>query len=57
MYVYVNRTHLDNWSAPSCYFPTAVLDDCYSEVTGYTTLAYSYWASFHDTYICLRYAY
>ena len=33
-------------SAPSCYFTTAVLNDCYSEVTAYTALAYSYWASF-----------
>ena len=29
----------------------------YSEVTAYTALAYSYWASFHDAYICLRHAY
>ena len=29
---------------------TAVLNDCYSEVTTYTVLAYSYWASFHDAY-------
>ena len=42
VYVYVNHTHLDNWSAPSCYFTTAVLNDCYSEVTAYTALAYSY---------------
>ena len=53
---YVNHTHLDNLSTPSCYFTTAVLNDCYSEVTAYTALAYSYWASFHDVYICLRHA-
>ena len=41
-YVYVNHTHLDNWSASSFYFATAVLNDCYSEVTTYTVLAYSY---------------
>ena len=29
---------------------TAVLNDCHSEVTAYTALAYSYWASFHDAY-------
>ena len=34
----------------------AVLNDCYSEVTAYTALAYSYWASFHDTYGCLHHA-
>ena len=27
---------------------------CYSEVTAYTALAYSYWAGFHDEYVCLR---
>ena len=43
-------------STLSCYFITAVLNDCYSEVTTYTALAYSYWASFHDAYICLRHA-
>ena len=51
---YVNHTHLYNWSAQLCYFTTAVLNDCYSEVTAYTVLAYSYWTSFHDAYICLR---
>ena len=35
---------------------TAVLNDCYSEVTTYSVLAYSYWASFHDVYECLRHA-
>ena len=54
--IYVNHTHLDNCSALSCYFTTTVLNDCYSEVTAYTALAYSYWASFHDTYICLCHA-
>ena len=53
---YVNHTHLDNLSPPSCYFTTAVFNDCYSEVTAYTALVYSYWASFHDVYICLRHA-
>ena len=41
-YIYANHTHLDNWSAPLCYFTTAILNDCYSEVTAYTALAYSY---------------
>ena len=37
--------------APPLYHLTkAVLNDCYSEVTAYTALAYSYWASFHDAY-------
>ena len=40
-YVYVNHTHLQNWSAPSCNLTTAVLKDCYSEVTTYTEPAYS----------------
>ena len=35
-YVYLNHTHLYNWSAPSCYFTKAALNDCYSEVTAYT---------------------
>ena len=30
--------------------------DCYSQVTAYTSLAYSYWASFHVAYGCLRHA-
>ena len=37
----------------SCYLTTAVLNDCYSEVTAYTGLAYS---SFHDTHGCLGHA-
>ena len=41
-YVYINHTHFDNWSVPSCYFTTAALNDCYSEVMAYTVLAYSY---------------
>ena len=53
VYIYINHTHLDNCSALSCYFTTAVLNDCYSEVTAYTALAYSYWAGFHNAYICL----
>ena len=28
----------------------------YIEVMAYAVLAYSYWASFHDTYICVRHA-
>ena len=55
-YVHVNHAYLYNPSATSCYFTTAVLNDCYSELTAYTALAYSYWASFHDAYICLRHA-
>ena len=54
MYVYVNHAYLDNWSAPSCYLTTAVLNDCYRQVMAYAALAYSYWASFHDAYGCLR---
>ena len=41
-YFYVYHTHLDNWSAPSYYFTTAVLNDCYSELMAYTALAYFY---------------
>ena len=40
-YFYVNHTYLQNLSAPSCYLTTAVVTDCYSEVTAYTVLAYS----------------
>ena len=53
-YVYVNHTHLQNWSASSCYLTTAVLNDCYSEETAYTSLPYTDWASFHNAYGCLR---
>ena len=49
VYVNVNHVHLQNWSAPSCYLTTAVLNDCYSEVTACTALAYS---CFHNTYGC-----
>ena len=38
------------------YISTAVLNDCYNEVTAYTVLTYSYWASVHDVYECLRHA-
>ena len=55
-YVYVNHTHLYNRSPPPFYLTTAVLNDCYGEVTAYTALAYSYWASFHNMYGCLRHA-
>ena len=40
----------------SSYLNTAVLNDCYSEVTAYTTLAYSFWNSFHDMYGCKGHA-
>ena len=35
---------------------TAVLNNCYSEATAYTALAYSYLATFHDAYniMCSR---
>ena len=56
-YVYANHTHLYNWSALPYYLTTAVLNDCYSEVTADTALAYSYRASFHDVYECLHHAY
>ena len=36
--------------------PTPVLNDCYSEVTAYIVLAYSYSAGFHDAYACLCHA-
>ena len=55
-YIYVNHTHLYNWSAPLSYLTTAVLNDCYSEVTAYIALAYSYLASFHDGYAWLCHA-
>ena len=55
-YVHVNHAYLYNRSALSCYFTTVVLNDCYSELMAYTVLAYSYWASFHNVYICLRHA-
>ena len=57
VYVYVNHTYLDNWSAPPFYLTAAVLNDCYIEVTAYTVLGYLQWASFHDTYGCLRHTY
>ena len=37
----------------SCYLTTAVLNNCYSEVTAYAMLAYFYWASFYEEYGCL----
>ena len=43
-----NLSH-NMYSYPSAH-TTAVLNDCYSELMGYTVLAYSYWASFHDKY-------
>ena len=55
-YLYVSHTHFYNCSPPPYYLTTAVLNDCYSEVTAYMALAYSYWASFHDVYGCLRHA-
>ena len=56
VYVYVNHAYLYNWSAPPCSLTTAVLSDCYSEVTAYTVLGYSYWASFRDKYEYLCHA-
>ena len=55
-YVNVNHAYLYNWSAPSYYLTTVIQNDCYSEVTAYTALGYSYWDSFHDTYGWLRHA-
>ena len=37
-YVYLNHTHLCNWSTLSSYFTKAALNDCYSEVMAYTEL-------------------
>ena len=51
-----DHAYLYNWSAPSFYLTTAVLNDCYSEETAYTVLVYSYQASFHNAYGCLRHA-
>ena len=51
--VRLRQPHPPYRSAPSCYFTTALLNDCYNEVTANTVLAYSYWASFHDAYICM----
>ena len=48
VYVHVNHAYIYNWSAPSCYLCTAVLSDCYIEVTAYTAPAYSI---FHDAYV------
>ena len=33
-----------------------LVTNCYNELTAYTTLAYSYWASFHDAYKCQGHA-
>ena len=33
-------------------FNYSSLNDCYSEVTDYTVLAYSYWDRFYDAYEC-----
>ena len=41
-YVYVNYTHLYNWSTPPYYLTTAVLNNYYSEVMAYTALTYPY---------------
>ena len=49
-------TFITELSPPPCYLTTAVLNGCYSEVTAYTVLAYSYWVSFHDSYGCLHHA-
>ena len=36
-----------------CYLTTDVLNDCYSEDSAYTVLAYPYWAGLHNAYGCL----
>ena len=33
-----------------------LVTNCYNELTAYTALAYSYWASFHDAYQCQGHA-
>ena len=48
--VYVNHIHLYNWSHPSCYLTTAILNDFNGVVMAYIALGYSYWASFHNMY-------
>ena len=55
-YVYLNHTHLYNWSAPSCYFTKAALIDLQWSNSLYSASSYSYWASFYDAYGCLRHA-
>ena len=39
--LYINHAYFYNLSTPPCYLTTAVLNDCYSEVTANTALAYS----------------
>ena len=31
----------------------AAFNECYSQIMAYTALAYSYWVSFHDTYVTM----
>ena len=31
----------------------AAFNKCYSQIMAYTALAYSYWVSFHDTYVTM----
>ena len=31
----------------------AAFNKCYSQIMAYTALAYSYWVSFHDTYVTI----
>ena len=50
MYVHIHHTHPYNLSAPSCYFSTAVFNDCYCELMLYTVLANSYGVSVYDVY-------
>ena len=33
-----------------------LLNDCYSHLTAYTALAYSYWVIFHNAYQCQDHA-
>ena len=50
-YVYLNHTHHYNWSAPSCYFTKAALNDRYSEVTVYIALVLSVIGLVSTTYM------
>ena len=49
-YIHIRYTNLYNSSVSSCYSSTAACKDCYSELTAYKALTYSYWASFHNAY-------
>ena len=50
MFMYTTLTFITETFVLLLKYSIAAFNDCYSELTTYTALAFSYWIGFHDVY-------